>query len=104
MKHNNLCGKLKKCFGSLLSSDEKQPKDMECRSTIAEILMTSYKAYEIVVKRMQPYTITENIILLHVKKVKSIFDDMSSDNQSRVHEKLGVFALQLNKSTEKSKK
>jgi hypothetical protein len=106
---------------------------MEKRATISETAqVASYKFAEIIAKKMQPHTIAEDVILSACKEiVKSMLgdgagkdislvplpndtisrriDDMSSDIQSHVVEKLSgsrvhVFSLQLDKSTDISQK
>lgn len=130
-KHSHLSGKDKNYFSRLLSSEEKQAKAMVRRATISEkAQVASYKVAEIVTKKMQPHTIAEDVILPACKEiVKSMLgdsaekeislvplsndtisrriDDMSSDIQCHVHEKLSdgrVFSLQLDESTDISKK
>jgi hypothetical protein len=100
---------------------------MEKRGTITErAQVVSYKVAEIVAKKMQPHTVAEDVILPACKEIvksmlgdgagKEIFlvplsndtisrrtDDMSSDIQSYVFEKLSgcrVFSLQLDESTD----
>jgi hypothetical protein len=128
--HSHLLGKDKNYFSRLLSSEEKQAKAMVRRFSINErALLASYKVSEIVAKRIQPHTIAEDVILPACKEiVKSILgddaekeisfvplsndtvsrriDDMSSDIQCHVREKLSdsrLFSLQLDESTDISK-
>jgi hypothetical protein len=104
---------------------------MEKRATISEKAhVASYEIAEIIAKNMQPRTIAEDVILHACKEIvtsmlgdgagKEIslaplsndtislrIDDMSSDIQSHVVEKLSggrVFSLQLHESTDISQK
>jgi hypothetical protein len=121
-KHSHLSRKDENCFSQLLSSEVKQAKVMGKGTTVSEkAQVASYKVAEIIAKKMQPHTVAEDVILPACKEIvksmlgdgagKEIFlvplsndtisrriDDMSSDIQSHVVEKLSgcrVFSLQL---------
>jgi hypothetical protein len=111
-KQSHLIGKDTAYFSHLLSSQVKHVKSMEKIATIAEkAQVASYKVAEIIARNMQPHTIAETLILPACKQiVKSVLgeaaereilnvpllndtvscciEDMSSDIQKQVAEKL----------------
>jgi hypothetical protein len=130
-KHGHLSGKDKNYFSRLLSSEVKQKKYMEKRASIVEkAQVASFKVVEIIPMKMQPHTIAEDLILPTCKEIvesmlgegaekeisvvplsndiiSRLIDDMSSDIHINVAEKVSdgrIFALQLDESTDTSKK
>ncbi|XP_025412220.1 zinc finger BED domain-containing protein 5-like [Sipha flava] len=130
-KHGHLLNKDKTYFSRLLSSNVKQSKQLEKLTNISDkSQIASYKVAELIVKKMQPHTIAENLILPACKEiVKSMLgdsaekevsrvplsnniisrriDDMSSDIQKHVSEILcddRKFSLQIDESTDISQK
>jgi hypothetical protein len=130
-KHGNLLNKDKTYFSCLLSSNVKQSKQLEKLTNISDkAQIVSYKVAELIVKKMQPHTIAENLILPACKDIvksmlgesaeKEVYrvllsnntisrriDDMSSDIQKHVSEILcdgRKFSLQIDELTNISKK
>lgn len=130
-KHGHLLNKDKTYFSRLLSSNVKQSKQLEKLTNISDkAQIASYKVAELIVKKMQPHTIAENLILPACKEiVKSMLgesaekevsrvplsnntisrriDDMSSDIKKHVSEILcdgRKFSLQIDESTDISQK
>lgn len=126
-----MLNKDKTYFSRLLSSNVKQSKQLEKLTNISDkAQIASYKVAELIVKKMQPHTIAENLILPACKEiVKSMLgesaekevsrvplsnntisrriDDMSSDIKKHVSEILcdgRKFSLQIDESIDISQK